>query len=62
MGAELDVRDEAAVSAAVGEVCDQLSGLDMVVNDAGIGMRTVNPRFLTDPQAFWDVTLAGFAT
>ncbi len=28
-------------------------GLDMLVNNAGIGMRTVNPRFLTDPQPFW---------
>ena len=32
----------------------------MLVNNAGIGMRTVNPRFLTEPQPFWEVTPAGF--
>ena len=32
----------------------------MLVNNAGIGMRTVNPRFLTEPQPFWDVDPGGF--
>ena len=35
-------------------------GIDMLVNNAGIGMRTVNPRFLSDPQPFWAVPPAGF--
>ncbi len=39
---------------------DLLGGLDVLVNNAGIGMRTVNPRFLTDPQPFWAVTPDGF--
>ena len=55
LGVELDVRDEAAVSTTVGAVCDLLGGVDVLVNNAGIGMRTVNPRFLTDPQPFWEV-------
>ena len=59
-GVELDVRDEASVSAAIGEVWDRLGGLDMLVNNAGIGMRTVNPRFLIDPQPFWEVAPEGF--
>ena len=33
----------------------------MLVNNAGIGMRTVNPRFLTDPQPFWAVAPEGFS-
>ena len=32
----------------------------MLVNNAGIGMRTVNPRFLSKPEPFWEVTPAGF--
>src|SRR5438034_10162088 len=32
----------------------------MLVNNAGIGMRTVNPRFMTDPQGFWEVPADGF--
>ncbi len=27
----------------------------MLVNNAGIGMRTVNPRFMSEPQPFWEV-------
>jgi NAD(P)-dependent dehydrogenase (short-subunit alcohol dehydrogenase family) len=60
LGVELDVRDEAVVDATIAEVWERLGGLDVLVNNAGIGMRTVNPRFLTDPQPFWEVTPAGF--
>lgn len=28
----------------------------MVVNNAGIGMRTVNPRFFDDPRPFFEVS------
>jgi NAD(P)-dependent dehydrogenase (short-subunit alcohol dehydrogenase family) len=57
---ELDVRDEASVQAGVDEAYERLSGVDLLVNNAGIGMRTVNPRFLTDPQPFWEVAPGGF--
>ena len=60
LGVELDVRDEAVVDTTIAEVWERLGGLDVLVNNAGIGMRTVNPRFLTDPQPFWEVTPAGF--
>jgi NAD(P)-dependent dehydrogenase (short-subunit alcohol dehydrogenase family) len=32
----------------------------MLMNNAGIGMRTVHPRFLSEPQPFWRVSLEGF--
>lgn len=35
--------------------------LHLVVNNAGIGMRTVNPRFLEQPQPFWQVSPQGWS-
>jgi len=60
LGVELDVRDVSSVSAGIDSVYRMLGGLDVLVNNAGIGMRTVNPRFMTEPQPFWEVPPAGF--
>ena len=60
LGLQLDVRDEASVRQCVERVVAALGGVDVLVNNAGIGMRTVNPRFLSDPQPFWQVTGPGF--
>jgi gluconate 5-dehydrogenase len=59
-GLALDARDEDAVAAGVAEVWERLGGIDLLVNNAAIGMRTVNPRFLSDPQPFWEVSPDGF--
>jgi NAD(P)-dependent dehydrogenase (short-subunit alcohol dehydrogenase family) len=59
-GLALDVRDEVSVEAGVDEAHARLGGVDVLVNNAGIGMRTVNPRFLTDPQPFFEVSPRGF--
>jgi gluconate 5-dehydrogenase len=56
----MDVRDEASVAEGVSAAREMLGGIDVLVNNAGIGMRTVNPRFLTDPRPFYDVTPSGF--
>jgi gluconate 5-dehydrogenase len=59
-GVGMDVRNEEDVARGLDRVVDELGGLDVLVNNAGIGMRTVNPRFLTDPQPFWEVSPDGF--
>jgi gluconate 5-dehydrogenase len=60
LGLALDVREEDSVRSCVELAQDRLGGIDMLVNNAGIGMRTVNPRFMTESQPFWRVTAAGF--
>lgn len=57
----MDVRDPASVAAAAARVSAHFGGVDVVVNNAGIGMRTVNPRFLTDPMPFYEVAPERFA-
>ena len=56
----LDVRDERSVGACVDRARAEWGGLDMLVNNARIGMRTVNPRLLSEPLPFWEVPPAGF--
>ncbi len=59
-GIAMDVRDEQSVTAGVEVTYEQLGGLDVLICNAGIGMRTVNPRFMTDPSSFWEVSPEGF--
>jgi NAD(P)-dependent dehydrogenase (short-subunit alcohol dehydrogenase family) len=59
-GVELDVRDERSVRAGIDAAYEELGGVDVLVCNAGIGMRSVNPRFMTDPQSFWEVPPDGF--
>ncbi|MBL0385834.1 SDR family oxidoreductase [Tumebacillus sp. ITR2] len=56
----MDVRSEESVNQAVEWVERVWGRLDVLVNNAGIGMRTVNPEFLTEPQPFYQVTPEGF--
>ena len=60
LGIELDVRDETSVARAVDQAWSRLGAIDLLVNNAGIGMRTVNPRFMTHPLGFWEVPVDGF--
>lgn len=60
LGIACDVTDDASVTAGVEQVFDEFGGLDLLVNNAGIGMRTVNPSFLTDPRPFFEVSPDGF--
>jgi NAD(P)-dependent dehydrogenase (short-subunit alcohol dehydrogenase family) len=55
VGVAMDVRDEQSVANGVAVAKEALGGIDVLVNNAGIGMQTVNPQFMTDPQPFWNI-------
>jgi gluconate 5-dehydrogenase len=59
-GIPMDVRSEESIGKAVEWVKEHWGTLDLLVNNAGIGMRTVNPAFLSEPQPFYQVPAAGF--
>jgi gluconate 5-dehydrogenase len=60
IGIAMDVRDDHQVERGVREVMERLGGLEALVNNAGLGMRAVNPQFLTMPQPFWKVDRKAF--
>jgi NAD(P)-dependent dehydrogenase (short-subunit alcohol dehydrogenase family) len=59
-GVALDVQSEESVRQVVKRMISLWGGIDVLINNAGVGMRTVNPEFLTDPKPFWDVSVQGF--
>lgn len=54
-GLPLDVRSEKSVSEAVDWVTTHWGRLDVLINNAGIGMKTINPYFMTKPQSFFEI-------
>jgi NAD(P)-dependent dehydrogenase (short-subunit alcohol dehydrogenase family) len=59
-GAEVDVRDEQSIRSGLAAMLRLWNGIDVLINNAGIGMRTVNPKFLTEPKPFWEISAGGF--
>jgi NAD(P)-dependent dehydrogenase (short-subunit alcohol dehydrogenase family) len=59
-GTAIDVRDEQSIRSGLAEMLRLWDGIDILINNAGIGMRSVNPRFLTEPKPFWEVSADGF--
>ncbi len=48
-----DVSDEAGCARAVARTLDELGGLDVLVNDAGVGMRAIDEGYSSNPVRFW---------
>lgn len=59
-GLPIDVRSETSIADSVKWVQRKWGRLDVLVNNAGIGMRTVNKQFMKEPQPFFEVTPDGF--
>ena len=51
----MDVRDEASVAAAANWYDGNFQRLDMLINNAGIGMRGINKGFPHDPLPFYTI-------
>jgi NAD(P)-dependent dehydrogenase (short-subunit alcohol dehydrogenase family) len=60
VGAVIDVRDEPSIAKGLADMVRLWGGVDVLINNAGIGMQTVNPLFMTDPKPFWEITSSGF--
>ena len=48
-----DVSDQDSCERAVARTLDELGGLSMLVNDAGVGMRAIDEGYSRDPVLFW---------
>lgn len=59
-GARMDVRNEQSIERALEGMAQTWGGIDVLINNAGIGMRTVNPRFMAEPKPFWEVSPSAF--
>ncbi len=60
-GIQVDVREPDSVTLAAREAVVRLGHVDLVVNNAGLGMRRVDPHFLQRPQPFFEVDPEGFS-
>ena len=61
MGLAMDVRDQRSIAQAIADVIGRIGGIDVLVNNAGLGMRTVNPAFMSSPRPFWEVSPDAFS-
>jgi NAD(P)-dependent dehydrogenase (short-subunit alcohol dehydrogenase family) len=58
---DMDVREPESVEAGARKLAGRWDRIDLVVNNAGIGTRTVNPHYRLRPIPFFEVTPLGFS-
>lgn len=56
IGIAADVADYSACEAAVKRATDAFGRVDVLVNNAGLGMRLISERFNTEPTKFWEAS------
>ncbi|RII37883.1 SDR family oxidoreductase [Pseudooceanicola sediminis] len=56
-----DVADPVQCQAAVTAAIDRFGAIDVLINNAGIGMRAISETFNTVPTRFWDATPEAWA-
>ena len=56
----MDVRSEDSVAQAAARIKEQWGRIDLLINNAGIGMGRVNPWFAENPLPFFKIDLDGF--
>jgi gluconate 5-dehydrogenase len=60
IGVAMDVRDEGSITTGLEVVNSEFGSIDMLVNNAGLGMVSVNPNFMSNPEPFYRVSKEGF--
>jgi gluconate 5-dehydrogenase len=60
IGVAMDVRDEVSITAGLELINSEFGSIDMLVNNAGLGMVSVNPKFMSNPEPFYRVSKDGF--
>jgi 3-oxoacyl-[acyl-carrier protein] reductase len=54
VGVAADVADYAACEAVIGRTLQAFGRVDVLVNNAGLGMRPISERFNSEPTRFWE--------
>lgn len=61
MSCILDVTDAPACDTVARRVADRLGPIDVLVNNAGLGMRVISERFNVQPTRFWETDPSAWA-
>ena len=55
---EADLSDRGAAQAVIPQALDRAGGLDVLINNAGVGMAVIDPDYSVKPVKFWQADIA----